>query len=81
MNSSTGKPEGCPTVTVVICTLNEAQNLPHVLPKIPQWVDEILLVDGHSTDDTVAVAKNLPSWHKGCYPTRYRKRGCPEVWF
>ena len=44
-------------VSVVIPALNEARNLPHVLPGIPEWVDEIVLVDGQSTDDTVAVAK------------------------
>jgi glycosyltransferase involved in cell wall biosynthesis len=45
--------------TVLICTLNEEKNLPHVLPRIPQWVDEVLLIDGHSTDQTVEVAKKL----------------------
>jgi len=53
------KPEGSPKISVIICTLNEGQNLPHVLPKIPEWVDEILLVDGHSTDRTVEVAKKI----------------------
>lgn len=48
-----------PRVTVLICTLNEEKSLPHVLPKIPGWVDEVLLVDGHSSDRTVAVAKQL----------------------
>ena len=48
-----------PSVAVVIPTLNEARNLEHVLPKIPDWVNEIILVDGFSTDDTVAVAKAL----------------------
>jgi glycosyltransferase involved in cell wall biosynthesis len=43
-------------VTVVIPTLNEAENLPHVLPLIPAWVDEVILVDGLSVDDTVEVA-------------------------
>jgi glycosyltransferase involved in cell wall biosynthesis len=46
-------------LSVVIPALNEAENLPHVLPRIPEWVDEVLLVDGHSTDDTVAVARHL----------------------
>ena len=46
-------------VSVVIPTLNEAANLPHVLPFIPTWVDEVLLVDGYSTDQTVAVARAL----------------------
>ena len=53
------RPEGYPKISVIICTLNEEENLPHVLPKIPEWVDEILLVDGHSTDKTVEVAKKL----------------------
>ena len=46
-------------VTVVIPTLNEAENLPYVLPRIPAGVHEVILVDGHSTDDTVAVARRL----------------------
>lgn len=46
-------------VSVVVPALNEAENLPHVLPRIPRWVHEVLLVDGHSTDGTVAVAQEL----------------------
>jgi glycosyltransferase involved in cell wall biosynthesis len=48
-----------PKVTVVIPAMNEAENLPHVLPRIPNWVYEVVLVDGHSTDETVAVAHKL----------------------
>ena len=48
-----------PSVSAVVCALNEARNLPHVLPHIPDWVDEVLLVDGGSTDETVAVARRL----------------------
>jgi glycosyltransferase involved in cell wall biosynthesis len=48
-----------PTVSVVIPTLNEAENLPYVLPLIPEWVDEVVLVDGLSTDGTVEVARQL----------------------
>jgi glycosyltransferase involved in cell wall biosynthesis len=46
-------------VSVVIPTLNEAANLPHVLPLIPAWVDEIVVVDGRSTDGTIEVAQAL----------------------
>ncbi len=46
-------------VTVLICALNEAENLPYVLPGIPGWIDEVMLVDGHSTDGTVETAKRL----------------------
>jgi glycosyltransferase involved in cell wall biosynthesis len=48
-----------PTVSVVIPTLNEEKNLPHVLPRIPEWVQEVVLVDGHSTDGTIEVARTL----------------------
>jgi glycosyltransferase involved in cell wall biosynthesis len=48
-----------PSVSVVIPAKNEARNLEHVFGTIPEWVDEIVLVDGHSTDDTVAVAQKL----------------------
>ncbi|MFI6598200.1 glycosyltransferase family 2 protein [Nonomuraea sp. NPDC050536] len=48
-----------PTVSVVVPAMNEAENLPHVFATLPQWIDEIVLVDGRSVDDTVAVAKRL----------------------
>lgn len=49
-----------PSISVVIPTLNEAQNLPLVLPHIPQpWVDEVILVDGRSSDRTCEVAREL----------------------
>lgn len=48
-----------PSVSVIVPTLNEADCLPYVLPRIPTWVDEVLLVDGHSTDDTVEVARRI----------------------
>lgn len=50
---------GSTRVSVVIPTLNEAENLPHILPLIPSWVHEIVIVDGHSTDETVKTALRL----------------------
>jgi glycosyltransferase involved in cell wall biosynthesis len=50
---------GVPNVSVIVPTLNEAANLPHVLPRLPETVHEVIVVDGHSEDDTVAVAKAL----------------------
>jgi glycosyltransferase involved in cell wall biosynthesis len=47
------------TVSVVIPALDEAENLPHVLPRLPAWVHEVILVDDHCTDDTVEVARSL----------------------
>jgi glycosyltransferase involved in cell wall biosynthesis len=46
-------------VSVVIPTLNEAENLPHVLPRLPAGLHEVILVDGHSTDGTIEVARRL----------------------
>ncbi len=48
---------GTPSVSVVIPTLNEARNLMQVLPRIPDWALEVLIVDGLSVDDTVKVAR------------------------
>lgn len=48
-------------VSVVIPALNEAQNLQYILPYIPPIVSEVILVDGHSTDDTIIVAQQLLS--------------------
>src|SRR4051794_20679839 len=48
-----------PRVSVVVPALNEAENLPHVFATLPRWVDEVILVDGRSSDDTVAVARRL----------------------
>lgn len=48
-----------PRISVVIPALNEAENLPHVLPTIADIAAEIILVDGHSTDGTAAVARRL----------------------
>ena len=43
-------------VSVVIPAKNEAKNLAWVLLRMPPYVSEVVLVDGHSTDDTVAIA-------------------------
>lgn len=47
-----------PRVSVILPARNEARNLPYLLPHIPPTVDEVILVDGHSTDGTAEVA-----WH------------------
>lgn len=44
---------------MVIPALNEAKNLPLVLPLIPADVHEVILVDGLSMDETVEVARAL----------------------
>ena len=46
-------------VSVVIPALNEARNLPHVFARLPPDVHEVIVVDGLSVDDTIAVARRL----------------------
>src|SRR6187551_4137081 len=48
-----------PSVSVVIPTLNEERNLPHVFAKLPDGITEVIVVDGGSVDRTVAVAREL----------------------
>jgi glycosyltransferase involved in cell wall biosynthesis len=48
-----------PVISVLIPARNEARNLEYVLPKIPSLVGEVILIDGHSTDNTIVVAQEL----------------------
>ena len=52
-----GAPHWDERVSVVIPAKEEARNVAWVLRRLPPGVDEVILVDGHSTDDTVAVAR------------------------
>lgn len=46
-------------VSLVVPALNEARNIAWVLERVPDLVDEVILVDGASTDDTVAVSRQV----------------------
>lgn len=48
-----------PSISVVIPTFNEAPNLHWVLPRLPDIVSEVILVDGQSSDGTAEVAQEL----------------------
>ncbi len=48
-----------PTISVVIPARNEAKNIPFVLERLPEGVTEVILVDGNSSDDTIAVSQRL----------------------
>jgi glycosyltransferase involved in cell wall biosynthesis len=48
-----------PKVSVVVPALNEARNIPHVFSGIPDDIHEVILVDGNSVDDTVAIAQKV----------------------
>jgi glycosyltransferase involved in cell wall biosynthesis len=46
-------------ISVVVPALNEARNLVHVFAQMPEDIHELILVDGHSVDGTVRVAREL----------------------
>jgi glycosyltransferase involved in cell wall biosynthesis len=62
-----------PRVSVVIPTLNEARNLPYVFSRLPADVYEVIVVDGHSVDDTIAVARQLRPDVRVVQQTRWGK--------
>ena len=47
------------TISVVIPCFNEEQGIAHVLQNMPDYVDETIVVDNNSTDDTAEVARAL----------------------
>lgn len=49
--------DGRPRISVMINTYNEEKNLPYALRCVKPWADEIIVVDMHSEDRTVAIAE------------------------
>ncbi len=46
-------------ISVAIATYNEEENIQSCLDAVTSWVDEIVMVDGGSTDATVGIAKKF----------------------
>lgn len=62
-------------ISVIICTKNEAVNLPPTLSPLIKNFDEVIVVDSVSEDDTPAIARNMGAtvinfkWN-GAYPKK-----------
>ena len=52
------------SLSVVLVTFNEASNIERCLQSVYDIADEIILIDGGSTDNTVALVKKLDTRHK-----------------
>ena len=48
-----------PRVSLILPALNEAEGLAAILPRLPKIVDDVIVVNGPSTDGTVAVVRRL----------------------
>lgn len=46
-------------ISVVINTLNEEENIARAISSVKDWADEIVVVDMHSEDKTVGIARGL----------------------
>ncbi|MDA2929427.1 glycosyltransferase family 2 protein [Acidobacteria bacterium AH-259-O06] len=46
-------------ITVVIPCLNEQEGIQHVLARMPEFVDEVIVVDNDSTDETPNIAEQM----------------------
>jgi glycosyltransferase involved in cell wall biosynthesis len=46
-------------VSLVVPALNEERNIGSVLDRVPDLIDEVIVVDGNSTDETVAVCRAI----------------------
>ncbi|TRZ53226.1 glycosyltransferase family 2 protein [bacterium] len=47
------------TISVTLATYNEEANIATCLNSVKDWVDEMIVVDGHSADKTVKIAKKM----------------------
>lgn len=56
--NTTASNKASPKVSLVVPTMNEAKNIPHVFSQIPDLVDEIVVVDS-STDNTVDMIRKM----------------------
>ena len=77
--------KSCP-ISVFIIAQDEADRIPLTIRSVIDWVDEVLVIDSGSSDDTVAVSEKLGAmvvfnaW-KGYGPQKvYGEKLCKNDW-
>ncbi len=50
-----------PTLSVIIIAKNEARNINRCLRSVAGWVDEIIVLDSGSSDQTIEICKQFPT--------------------
>lgn len=63
----------CCKISLIIPTLNESQSVPDTLSRIPKVVDEVIIVDAYSKDNTVELARKILPTAKIMYQKRHGK--------
>ncbi len=62
------------SISLIVPAMNEAKTLNLVLEKVPEWVDEIIVIDGNSKDETFETALQNPRVSK-VYAQRSKGKG------
>ena len=57
--SAEHKTGSAPSISVVINTLNEERNIAHAIMSVRSWVNEVVVVDMESDDQTAEIARSL----------------------
>lgn len=60
------------SVSLIIPAMNESATLTSIIDSVPEYVDEIIVIDGRSKDNTFEIASNHPKVNK---VLRQRSRG------
>jgi glycosyltransferase involved in cell wall biosynthesis len=60
------------SVSLIIPAMNESTTLTSIIDSVPEYVDEIIVIDGRSKDNTFEIASNHPRVNK---VLRQRSRG------
>jgi glycosyltransferase involved in cell wall biosynthesis len=64
-------------VTAIVLTYNEKLNLRECIDSVINYVDEIVVVDSYSTDETISIAK---SYNLKCYQNKFVNQSKQFIW-